>query len=149
MKVFLLVTSALSGLALAESAIPSAFARERYQETLLASPFALATPEEKKVEEKPDSPLNNLVVAGMGKLDNGENFVIVQRIGDERSMRFEGNKPNADGIAVKQVKWAEKWRQSTVVMTHGSEEKAVEFNQSAVAAAPPAQPCIPGTSSRA
>src|SRR5215207_7023359 len=139
MKAFLLISCALSGVAIAESAIPSAFARERYQETFSASPFALATPDVKSTEEVKDSPLNNLVVTGMGKLDDGRDFVIVQRVGEEGSMRFEGLGKNKEGLAVKQVKWGEKWGQSTVMMAYENEQKEIRFkeNSSPAVAAPP------------
>ena len=139
MKAFLLISCALSGFAFAESAIPSAFARERYQETFSTSPFALATPEPTKVEEVKDSPLNNLNVTGMGKLDDGRDFVIVQRMGEESSMRFEGLGKNKEGLGVKEVKWGDKWEKSVVKMTFGNEEREITFKEKSMAAvtAPP------------
>jgi hypothetical protein len=143
MKSLLLLTFVTaSSRLLAESAVlPEPFDRSRYQETLAKSPFVLATPPEPAKEEPKDSPLNNLVVTGMGKLDNGREFVLVQRIGDERAMKFEGNDPNGEGIRVKQVKWGERWDKSIVVMTYGTEEREVKFkeNPAPVIAQPPTQ----------
>jgi hypothetical protein len=129
-------------IARAESAIPAPYGAERYQQTFTNSPFALATPKEEKVEEVKDSPLNNLVVTGMGKLDDGRDFVIVQRIGDEGSMRFEGNAANREGLSVKQVKWGDSWSKSSVTMAHGSEQKEIKFKENAAiaAAVPSPQP---------
>jgi hypothetical protein len=146
MKAVFLITCAMSGYAVAESAIPAAYSRDRYQETFAASPFALATPKDDKPEETKDSPLNNLVVTGMGKLDDGRDFVVVQRIGDEGSMRFEGTEKNKEGLAVKEVKWGDRWGQSKVLMTYQAEQREVKFKDNPppqVAAVAPAQPGRP------
>ena len=142
MKVVFVLTCALSTIALGESAIPSAYNRERYEQTFSDSPFAVATPKEEKVEEPANDPLSNLVVTGMGKLDDGRSFVIVQRVGDEGSMRFEGNEKNREGLSVKEVKWGEKWDKSIVVISHEGRSKDVRFKENstpmaAVAAVPP------------
>ncbi len=142
MKAVLVLTCALSSIALGESAIPTAYTKDRYEQTFSDSPFATATPVEKKEEEPANDPLSNLVVTGMGKLDDGRSFVIVQRVGDEGSMRFEGNEKNREGLAVKDVKWGEKWGQSVVVMSYEGRSKDVKFkeNSTPIAAAAPAQP---------
>ena len=140
MKAVIVLTCALSSLALGESAIPTAYAKDRYEQTFSDSPFATATPIEKKEEEPANDPLSNLVVTGMGKLDDGRSFVIVQRVGDEGSMRFEGNEKNREGLSVKEVKWGEKWGQSVVVMSHEGRSKDVKFKENSapvVAAVPP------------
>jgi hypothetical protein len=144
MKAVLVLTCALSTIALGESAIPSAYNRERYEQTFSDSPFAVATPKEEKVEEPANDPLSNLVVTGMGKLDDGRSFVIVQRVGDEGSMRFEGNEKNREGLSVKEVKWGEKWDKSIVVMSLEGRSKDVKFKENsapvvAAAAVPPGQ----------
>ena len=138
MKASLLLAVAISSSAFAESAIPSAHQRERYQETYASSPFALATPEEKKEEAPPDDAFANLVVTGLGKLDDGRDFVIVRRTGEDTSMRFEGKEPR-DGYSVKEVKWSERWGQSSVVLSKGSKEGTVKFNENLTAPAPPVQ----------
>src|SRR2546428_13960219 len=109
MKISLLLTFALSASALAESAIPKPFGKERYDETYAKSPFALATPVE-KAPEPPDNEFANLVVTGIGKLEDGRSYVIVHKVGDDTDMRFEGDAQNHDGYAVKEVKQGEKWR---------------------------------------
>ena len=127
MKALLLLTSvSFPVLALGDSAIPAPFEAARYEETLTNSPFVLATPpaEPEKVEEP-----HNLVVTGMGKLDDGRDYVLIQKLGEERSMRFEGNAP-MNGYSVKKVNWADKWTQSTVVVKPDSgEEITVKFKE--------------------
>jgi len=119
-----------AGFVLAESSIPEPYPKERYTDTLSQSPFVLATP---PPDDKPDknSPLDNIVLTGMGKTDDGRDYVIAQRIGDEGSMKFIGNEPNEQGISVKEVKWADKWSQSNVILKLGSEQKLVEFKKEA------------------
>jgi hypothetical protein len=140
MKSLLLLTfTAVAGVtALAESAIPSPFTKERYQETVAQSPFALATPVEKETEVK-DGPLANLWVTGITKLEDGQPYIFVQRLGEDRSMKFVGNSPNDQGIAVKQVKWGDRWDKTKVVLRHQAEEVEVEFkkDQPAIAMTPP------------
>jgi hypothetical protein len=109
-----------------ESAIPTAFEKERYEETASQSPFVLATPVDDKPDEK-TGPLKDLVVTGLGKLDDGQPLVFVQRIGDDRSMKFTGNLPNDDGLSVKLVKWGERWDKTSIVMRHGSDEAEIHF----------------------
>lgn len=139
MKAVLLLSIAFSASAFAEGAIPTAFQRDRYQETYTTSPFALATPKEEKVEEVKDDEFANLVVTGIGKLDDGRNFVVVRRNGEDTSMRFEGSDPNHDGYSVKEVKLAERWGQSSVVLAKGGKQGTVKFNENASASAPPPQ----------
>lgn len=142
MKAVFVLTCAFSCIALGESAIPAAYNRDRYEQTFSDSPFATATPKEEKVEEPANDPLSNLVVTGMGKLDDGRSFVIVQRVGDEGSMRFEGTEKNREGLAVKEVKWGEDWKKSVVTMSFEGRSKTVNFkeNSAPVAAVPPPQP---------
>lgn len=138
---FLLAFVTSSGFALAESVVPAPYERSRYDETLARSPFVLATPPEAPKEEEKDSPLSNLYITGMGKLDNGRDYVFVQRIGEERAMKFEGDQANEEGIAVKQVKWGDRWDKSTAVLSYKTEQKEVKFKENAGASqAPPVPP---------
>jgi hypothetical protein len=109
-----------------ESAIPTAFGKERYDDTTSQSPFVLATPPEPEKEEA-KGPLKDLVVTGIGKLDDGQPLVFVQRIGEDRSMKFTGNEPNDEGLSVKLVKWGENWSKTSIVMRHGSDEAEIKF----------------------
>jgi hypothetical protein len=109
-----------------ESAIPTAFSKERYDDTTSRSPFVLATPPEPTTEDV-RGPLKDLVVTGIGKLDDGQPLVFVQRIGEDRSMKFTGNEPNDEGLSVKLVKWGERWSQTSIVMRHGSDEAEIKF----------------------
>jgi hypothetical protein len=131
MKQILVFSLAISGFALAESAIPASFTRERYDGTFAASPFALATPTPPPPILR-DDPLKDLVVTGLGKLDDGREFVVVQRTGEGKSMRFDSNEPNRDGIAVKRVLWADTWSNSKVVLSHDGQEKVISFDPNPV-----------------
>lgn len=128
MKAILLAVFAVGASALAESAIPTGFGRERYQDTLTKSPFALATPVEKPVEEE-KNPFDNLLVTGLGKLEDGRDIIWIQRLGEERSMRFEGNDPGPEGYVVKQVKWGERWSDTRVVMAQGDKQGEIKFKE--------------------
>src|SRR4051794_36973781 len=110
MKSILLVTCALTGCALAESAIPAAFSKDRYRETFSKSPFVFAAVE-LPAAPPPEDHLKDLVVMGMGKLDDGRDFVIVQRSGDTRALRFEGVGQTRDGYGIKAVKWGDRWKE--------------------------------------
>jgi hypothetical protein len=127
MKFLILLALAATGAAaIAESAIPTAFEKERYEDTTSLSPFVLATPPVETVDEA-KGPLKDLVVTGIGKLDDGQPLVFVQRMGEDRAMKFEGNAPNDEGLSVKLVKWGERWDKTSVVMRHNSEEAEIKF----------------------
>jgi hypothetical protein len=141
MKSILLVTCALTGFAAAETAIPTAYGKDRYRETFAQSPFVFAAVELPPAPP-PEDHLKDLVVMGMGKLDDGRDFVIVQRTGDTHALRFEGMGRTQDGYGIKAVKWGDQWKESSILMTYGAEEKELKFNPHPQAA-PRAQPPIP------
>ena len=139
MKSILLTLILSAGFVLAESSIPDPYPKERYTDTLAKSPFVLATPSENPVPPGP-GPLDNIVVTGIGKLDDGRAYVVAQRIGDERSMTFIGSEPNEKGIWVKEVKLADRWPDSSLIMKCGSVEKVVKFNEKTVSLKAPVPP---------
>lgn len=124
-----LILSVLACKAIAESPIPVAFDRSRYEESLSQSPFGLAKVEGPLPPPPGPRPLDSLVVTGLGKLDDGRTYVVLQQPGDARSIRLEGDE-SVNGFTVKQVKWANEWKYSTVVVSDGEKEKPIEFNKS-------------------
>jgi hypothetical protein len=139
MKSILLMVILPAGMVLAEASIAEPYPKERYTDTLSRSPFVLETPPGKPPTPQP-SPLDNIVITGMGKLDDERNYVIAQRVGDVRSMKFIDNEPNEEGISVKEVKWENRWSDCNVVMKHGSEEKIVKFTKNSAPLVPPSPP---------
>lgn len=136
MKALILLPLALSASSFAETTIPSAFQRDRYQETYLSSPFALATPPPAAEAPPEQDEFANLVVTGIGKLDDGQTFVVIRRNGEETSMRFEGAEPSRDGYSVKDVLLADRWGDSAVVVSKGGKEGRVKFNENTAAVVP-------------
>jgi hypothetical protein len=129
----------------AQEAIPTPFAKERYEEMFASSPFVLAT--EVKVEEPKDSPLNNVYVTSMSLAADGRTVVYVKRPGDEHGIKLVGDETDADsGISVVSVNWADGWKNARVMAKHGAEKKELRFNENAVPATPPQQPQAGGRS---
>jgi hypothetical protein len=139
MKIILLATCALITRAISEPAIPSAYGTDRYVETFAKSPFVFAVAEPVSTAPAADH-LKDLVVTGLGKLDDGRDFVVVQRAGDSQSMRFEGVGQSHDGFGLEAVKWADRWSESRVIITYGAEKKELKFSEQAVPRVAPGLP---------
>ena len=135
MKTALIISAVAVSAAAAETAIPVAFDRERYEESLSQSPFALAAIQTDPTPPPPPSPLDTLVVTGLGKLDDGRTYVVLQQPGESLTTRLEGSE-SVNGLLVKQVKWADDWRHSTVTVTDGTKEKTLEFNKNSAPKVP-------------
>ena len=102
MKTPLLILAATTAFASAETIIPAAFSKDRYDETFTTSPFALET----KVDAAPVAPkedvFKNLELKGLGHAD-GKDYVIIQRVGENSAMRFWGQEPNEEQMFIKEV----------------------------------------------
>ncbi len=138
LAIALLATSA--ALFCAHSAIPTAFPKERYADTEENSPFVLetkVTPTE--VVTPKDSIFKNMNLTGIGT-----DYITIQHMGDDHSIRFYGNKPNDDQMFVKEVHAANQPSECYVVLRKGDEEGQVKydptFGRNAVAAAPAPNP---------
>jgi hypothetical protein len=140
----------LSGaLARAEGILPQMPDKSRYAETVGKSPFVLATKavEEPTVEKV--NPFKDLYLRGIGKADD-KDYVLVQRLGEEKPMRFIGTEPGDDGMSVKTVRVGNNFRETKVVMQKGAEIGEIGFKEEAITAAPampqsrPGQPAVPG-----
>lgn len=123
--------------------IPRPFGKDRYAETIAKSPFVLET---KVVEEpvvKKEDPFANLYLRGIGKVGE-QDYVLIQRLGEDKAMRFIGSEPGDDQMFVKTVKAGGTFREAIVVVQKGTETGEIKFKEDAIAAAPIAQPRLPG-----
>jgi hypothetical protein len=140
MKILLLLTLAAStGHLLAESAVPQPYDHDRYGETVLESPFALATPPT-VVEEKepPRNNLTDLYISGLTRLD-GEDYVTVRNLAGDQTIHLLGNKKFKDdlddsnpnnGMYVEKVNWGDRWNMITVTLVQGANRReGVEFKK--------------------
>jgi hypothetical protein len=71
--VLFLTTAAMAGCALAGDAVPTAFTKERYEETRGKSPFAEETPT--IITGPGTKDIEDWVITGMGELDDGRTWV--------------------------------------------------------------------------
>ncbi len=118
-----------------DDTIPTSWPKERYASMVEKSPFVLETKIEAPKEEKP-SPFDNTYIKGVGT-----GYVVVQRMGDNSTMRFWDNAPNPEGIYVKQVIHGDRPAATKVVLKKGEEEKEIGFNENELrgpVSAPPA-----------
>ena len=123
--VLFLATAAMAGCALAGDVVPTAFSKERYEETRGKSPFAEET--RTVIIDTGDREIDNWVITGMGELDDGRTWVAVRKNGADRSMTFTGNEPNEQGISIARVNWGAEWKDSSVVLRQKGEESEVKF----------------------
>ena len=143
---------ALSAVAGAEDLLPQPFSKDRYSETIARSPFVLETKSDAPAAEK-INPFQNLFLRGIGKAD-GKDYVLIQRLGEERPMRFIGNEPSkepgADELAVQSVRIGNTFRETRVVLKKGTEVGEIGFKEDTLNAPPPAAagpargPAMPG-----
>ena len=138
---------ALCAAAGAEAILPQALPKDRYAETMGKSPFVLET----KAAE-PEAPAKNiflnLYLRGVGKAD-GKDYVLVQRLGEERPMRFIGNEPGPDDFSVKSVRVGNNFRETKIVLQKGTETCEIGFKEDTINAPPAAAgqnrgPAMPG-----
>ena len=130
---------ALCAVAGADDILPQPLPKDRYADTIGKSPFVLET-KPIEVTEAPKPPITqNLYLRGIGKAD-GKDYVLVQRLGEERPMRFIGNEPGTDGLSVQSVRVGNTFRESKVVLKKGTETGEIGFKEDTVNAPPPAAP---------
>lgn len=145
----LLLLTAAAG---ADDLIPQPFPKDRYADTIGKSPFVLET---KVVETAapPINPFQNLYLRLVSKDENGKDYVLVQRLGEERSMRFTGTEPGPDEISIKSVRNGSSFRETKVVLQKGSDTGEIGFKEDTINAPPPAAaaprgPGLPGTNQK-
>src|SRR5262245_39438302 len=97
----LTVSTALTAIAAAadDDVIPVAFSKDRYAEMAQKSPFVVETKKEEPKEEAPN-PFANIVLRGLGS-----DYVVIQRHGDDHSIRIYGEKEE-EGFKVEKVNWS-------------------------------------------
>ncbi len=146
----LVVLPAAASFAVTDDIIPKAFPKDRYADTVKNSPFRLETKVAETPAEQKVNPFQNLYLRGIGTAD-GKDYVLVQRLGEERPMRFIGNEPNTEGLAVKSVRRGNNFRETKVVLAKGGETGEVGFKEDTINAPPPAAggpagrgPALPG-----
>ncbi len=139
----LILVLALSAVADADDILPAALPKDRYAETIGKSPFVLET----KVTDAPTiekvNPFANLYLRGVGKAD-GKDYTLIQRLGEERPMRFIGNEVGPDELTVQSVRIGNTFRETKVVLKKGTETGEIGFKEDTLNAPPPAALGLPG-----
>lgn len=129
---------ALSAAAGADDILPQPLPKDRYSDTIAKSPFVLETKPVDAPAEVKVNPFQNLYLRGIGKAD-GKDYILVQRLGEERPMRFLGNEPGPDELSVQSVKIGESFRGTKVVLKKGTETGEIGFKEDTINV-PPAAP---------
>ena len=136
MKVSFLLLVALTASAFAsETVIPVSFSKDRYGEMARQCPFGLETV---GPERRPDAPnpFANIVLRGLGS-----DYVVIQRHGDDHTIRLCGAKEE-EGFKVTKVNWSKVWGESTVELTDGTFTDTVRFDQNLIHNPAPAAPAV-------
>jgi len=144
LAIFLALTVAAG----AEDLIPQVLPKDRYADTIGKSPFVLETKATDAPAIEKINPFQNLYLRGVGKAE-GKDYVLVQRLGEERPMRFIGNEAGPDELVVKSVRIGNSFRETKVVLQKGLETGEVGFKEDTINTPPPATgqnrgPAVPG-----
>jgi hypothetical protein len=131
MKALTIVLFTTLAAASADSLLPEAYARTRYEQTRTESPFVLAS----IVKETPPGPVEkfsaNMFITGLGRV-NGVDYVNIIRTGEEQTpVRLEGTKPNADGISLQQIVWSDSFAKSRVKLAKDGIVEEIGFDENA------------------
>lgn len=130
----------------AESVVPVPLNRNAFAETFAQSPFILETKVEKEVEAPKIDPFKDLYVRAISK-DNGKDVVMIQRVGEERTIKLIGGEVGEDSMTIKSVKVGGNFHETKVVIEKGGETGEVGFKEESintVAAAMARPPGAPG-----
>ena len=139
----LVIFLTLSALAGADDLLPQALPKDRYAETIGKSPFVLETKSTDAPTIEKVNPFQNLYLRGVGKAD-GKDYTLIQRLGEERPMRFIGNEVGPDELSVQSVRIGNTFRETKVVVKKGLETGEIGFKEDTLNAPPPAAPGVPG-----
>jgi hypothetical protein len=126
--------------------IPVAFTSDRYAETKAKSPFVLETKSTQEVAIPEDDPGKNLFLRGISK-EAGKDYILIQRLGEERPMRFIGNEPGPDEMSVKSIVIGNSFRETKAILQKGTKTFEVKFKEDNTPPPPPPgmrQPGAPG-----
>jgi len=136
MKVALLLPAvfAVHAFAASDESIPVAFTKDRYSEMVKESPFG---PSHEAPPPPPpaENPFANMVLRGLGS-----DFVVIQRHGDDQTIRLVGGQ-SKQGFTVQKINWSDVPGASTVTLRSDSGVTAdVGFDQNLVHSPKPAAP---------
>jgi len=126
--------------------IPVGLPPARYEQMVLKSPFALATPAAPPVAATPGYAAS-LYVTGVAKIGEQDFVSIASR--DQQQPRFSllSGEVGKDDISLVSVDWSEQIGKSKVTIKKGTELAVLEFDQAAVQTMtvmpPPGQPPMP------
>ena len=135
----LAVILALSAVAGADDILPQALPKDRYTETLGKSPFVLETKSTDAPTVEKVNPFQSLYLRGIST-EAGKDYILIQRLGEERPMLFTGNEPGPDELAVQSVRNGNTFRETKVVLKKGTETGEIGFKEDTLNAPPPAAP---------
>ncbi|MEP6669116.1 MAG: hypothetical protein ABJF10_08190 [Chthoniobacter sp.] len=123
---FLILALVSPGLpALAEDAVPSAFAKGRYEALRTSSPFALATA---VVVAAPQASFAaNWYVGGVAR--NGDDYFVTIQSRDLSKQFSLVSGREVDGVMLASVNWSDQVGKSTVILRKGTETAKLEFNE--------------------
>jgi hypothetical protein len=124
--------------------IPVAFAKDRYAETKAKSPFVLETKSTEAAAVEKPNPFQGLYLRGISK-EAGKDYVLIQRLGEERPMRFIGNEPGPDGMSVKSIVIGNSFRETKIILQLGTDTGDVKFKEDTSPPPPPQGMRQPGT----
>jgi hypothetical protein len=124
--------------------IPVAFTTDRYAETKAKSPFVLETKTTEVAPADKKDPFAGLYLRGISK-EAGKDYVLIQRLGEERPMRFIGNEPGTDGMAVKSIVIGNTFRETKIILQSGTDTGEVKFKEDTSPPPPPQGMRPPGT----
>jgi hypothetical protein len=126
MKSSLFLLAALSATVVAQDdIIPTAYSKDRYAEMSKSSPFVLATPPAETAPTKVD-PFANIYLRAYGS-----DFVVIQRVGDDHTIRIIGDQPSEEGgFKVEKINWSTIPGGSTVdLISKSGERGTVKFDE--------------------
>jgi len=130
------------GVACAESVVPVPLDRNLFAETFAQSPFILETKVEKEAVA-PETPRfeKDLYLRAISK-DNGKDVVMIQKVGEERTIKLVAGEVGEDSMTIKSVKVGGSFHETKVVITKGGETGEVGFKEESIntVAAPMARP---------
>ena len=124
----LAILLALSAVAGADDILPQALPKDRYADTIGKSPFVLETKAADAPVVPEENPFANLFLRGIGTAD-GKDYTLVQRLGEERPMRFIGNEPGTDELSVQSVRVGNTFRETKAVMKKGTKTGEIGFKE--------------------
>lgn len=110
---------------LAEDAVPSAFAKGRYEALRVRSPFAVATVVAAPAPQA--SFAANWYVGGVARL--GDNYFVTIQSRDLSKQFSLVSGQEVDGVMLASVNWSDEVGKSTVILRRGTETAKLEFNE--------------------